>query len=110
VIRRLFWVGVGVVVTVVIYRQGRKLVRRYVPASVAERAEQVVHDAAERTQDAVADFRETFTQARARRESELMAALLAEGQSPDESRAARFPRVEQARRPEDDEAEFGYSF
>ncbi|QAY71107.1 hypothetical protein [Xylanimonas protaetiae] len=119
--RRLFWVGVGVAATVVVYRKGRKVVRQYLPSSVAERAEKAAHDAGERATGFLAEFRETFGEARARREAELTAALLAEGQQdPATTRAAR---ATGARRPspaggpaadvdpfDGDEAELGYSF
>ncbi|ACZ30711.1 hypothetical protein Xcel_1688 [Xylanimonas cellulosilytica DSM 15894] len=125
--RRLFWVGVGVAVTVVVYRRGRKVVQQYLPASVAERAGQAAQDAGERASGFVADFRETFGEARARREAELTAALLAEGQPDPETtraqRAAGGHRATGARRAfpaggpaagvddiDDDEAELGYSF
>lgn len=119
--RRLFWIGVGVTATVVVYRKGRKVVQQYLPASVAARAEQAAHDAGERASGFVAAFRETFGEARARREAELTAALLAEGQQdPATTRAARATgarRGTPAGGPavdvdpvDSDEAELGYSF
>ena len=88
--RRLFWVGVGVTVTVVAYRKGRQVVRQYLPATLAERAETAARDASERATAAAGDFRQVFAEARARREAELTAALLAEGQpDPAATRAAR---------------------
>lgn len=120
--RRLFWIGVGVTVTVVVYRKGRKVVQHYLPASVAERAQHAAHEAGERASGFVAEFRETFGEARARREAELTAALLAEGQpDPETTRAARatgarrgFPVGGPAgvvdHEVDDDEAELGYSF
>jgi hypothetical protein len=122
VTRRLFWIAVGVVVTVVAYQQGRKLYRRYVPASVADKAEQVVQDAAKRTHSAVAEFRAEFADARERREKELMAALLADGQDSAVQHGSETAGVRPgfARRSErgytdfadddTDEAELGYSF
>ncbi len=118
--RRLFWIGVGVAVTVVVYRKGRAVVQQYMPASLAERAQSAAHDAGERASGFVAEFRETFGEARARREAELTAALLAEGQPDPEATRAR--RATGARRGlpaggpagavdiDDDEAELGYSF
>ncbi|MCL1870742.1 MAG: hypothetical protein FWF90_10060 [Promicromonosporaceae bacterium] len=119
--RRLFWIGVGVTVTVVVYRQGRKVVRKYLPASIAERAEQTARDVGERAGTTAQEFRAIFTEARARREAELTAALLAEGQQdPETTRAARatgarreFPAGGPAAAVDDiddDEAELGYSF
>jgi hypothetical protein len=129
--RRLVWVGVGVAVTIVVYRKGRKVVQRYLPSSVAERAEQAARDAGERASGWLADFRETFGEARARREIELTDALLARGQQhPDVTRAQRAAetRATQARATgarrgtpaggptgvvddvDPDESELGYSF
>lgn len=125
-IRRLFWVGVGVTVTVVVIRQGRKVVARYAPEAVVDRAEKAAQDAGRRAETFVATFRREFTQARSAREAELTAALLAEGQpDPDDVRASGL-RAADLRRggaaqprhaapdPEAeiaaDEAELGYSF
>ncbi len=88
--RRLFWVGVGVTATVVAYRKGRQVVQQYMPATIAERAETAARGASERATAAAGDFRTIFGEARARREAELTAALLAEGQpDPEVTRAAR---------------------
>ena len=114
--RRLFWVGVGVAVTVVVYRQGRKIVRQYLPATIAERAGKAAQEAGERAGTAAQEFRAIFSEARARREAELMAALLAEGQpDPEATRAARARGARGAFAAggpdvDDDEAELGYSF
>lgn len=112
--RRLFWVGVGVVVTVVVYRQGRRLIARYTPASVSERAAAAVDDAGARLARAAHEFREEFVVARAQREKELMASLLADGQpDPETTRARRAAMRDGDQRQADlpdDEAELGYSF
>ncbi|GAB2470316.1 hypothetical protein [Xylanimonas ulmi] len=116
--RRLFWVGVGVAVTVVVYRKGRQVVRQYLPSSIAERAERAAHDVGERAGSVAQEFRATFAEARARREAELAAALLAEGQAdPSVTRAARatgargaWAAGDPAADIDDDEAELGYSF
>ncbi|QAY62724.1 hypothetical protein ET495_05020 [Xylanimonas allomyrinae] len=114
--RRLFWIGVGVAVTVVVYRRGRTIVRQYLPATIAERAEKAAHEAGERAGSAAHEFRATFAEARERREAELTAALLAEGQAdPAATRAARASGARgsfAAGGPDvdDDEAELGYSF
>ncbi|GAB3083035.1 hypothetical protein [Isoptericola nanjingensis] len=87
--RRLFWVGVGVVVTVVVVQRGRKIVAQYAPEAVVDRAERAAQDAGRRAETFVATFRREFTQARSAREAELTAALLAEGQpDPDDVRAS----------------------
>jgi hypothetical protein len=113
--RRLFWIGVGVTVTVVVYRRGRRLVRQYVPASIAERAEHAATEAGRRAGDVAQEFRARFTEARAAREAELLAALLAEGQAdPAETRARRATGARGAAAggpvPDDDEDALGYSF
>jgi hypothetical protein len=129
VIRRLFWVGVGVTITVVVVRRGKKLVAQYAPEAVVERAGRTAQDVGQRAETFVDAFRSEFTTARARREAELTAALLAEGQpGPDDVRASGLSAstVRSARRaavgrhasvPRDveaeiaaDEADLGYSF
>ncbi len=127
--RRLFWVGVGVVVTVVVVQRGRKIVAQYAPEAVVDRAERAAQDAGRRAETFVATFRREFSQARSAREAELTAALLAEGQpDPDDVRAsglrpgdlrggpgrARHAAPERHPDPEAeiaaDEADLGYSF
>ncbi|SKC71417.1 hypothetical protein [Krasilnikoviella flava] len=126
--RRLFWVGVGVAVTVVVIQRGRKIVAQYAPEAVVDRAGRAAQDAGRRAETYVATFRREFTQARSAREAELTAALLAEGQpDPDDVRASglrpadlRHGRPGHARHaapapdPEAeiaaDEADLGYSF
>ncbi|MFC7877161.1 hypothetical protein [Isoptericola sp. NPDC057391] len=129
--RRLFWVGVGVVVTVVVVQRGRRIVAQYAPEAVVDRAERAAQDAGRRAETFVATFRREFSQARSAREAELTAALLAEGQpDPDDVRAsglrpadlrggpgrARHAASAPERRPDPeaeiaaDEADLGYSF
>lgn len=115
-IRRLFWVGVGVTITVVVIRRGRKIVAQYAPQSVVDRAERLAHDAGQRAETFVGTFRSEFATARAQREAELTAALLAEGQPhPDDVRERR-AQAHAGRHAADapdvdaDEAELGYSF
>lgn len=101
--RRVFWIGVGVGLTVVVVTQGRKMVARYAPSSVVDRSMGAVDDAGARTLAFVRAFREEFPDARARREAELTGSLLAEGQQAPEHARARHRR-------DDDEDELGYSF
>ncbi|CAM3706028.1 hypothetical protein [Isoptericola cucumis] len=129
--RRLFWVGVGVAVTVVVVRKGRQVAARYAPEAVVERAEKAAQDAGRRAETFVGAFRDEFARARERRESELTAALLADGQPdpadvrasglrPGDLRGDRGARARHAARPDDavdptaqieaDEADLGYSF
>ena len=77
-IRRLFWVGVGVAVTVVVIRKGRQVVARYTPEAVSERAAAAVDDAGTRLNQMARTFRSEFSMARAEREAELMASLRGE--------------------------------
>ncbi|WP_418276779.1 hypothetical protein ACNHYB_02415 [Isoptericola jiangsuensis] len=119
-IRRLFWVGVGVTITVVVVTKGRRVVARYTPEAVAGRAEELGRDLSRRSGSFVTTFRREFAAARDAREAELVAALLAEGQPhPDDVRAQRAARPrhaagQEAPDPEAqtraDEAELGYSF
>jgi len=126
--RRLFWVGVGVAVTVVVDQRGRKVVARYAPEAVVDRAERAAQDAGRRAETFVATFRREFSQDREAREAELTAALLAEGQpDPDDVRRSglrpgdvrggapsRARHAAPAPDPEAeiaaDEADLGYSF
>jgi hypothetical protein len=83
-IRRLFWVGVGVAATVIVIRKGRQVVARYTPEAVSERAAAAVDDAGARLNTMARTFRSEFTTARAEREAELMASL--RGELPDRHR------------------------
>lgn len=78
--RRVLWVGVGVAITVVVVTRGRRILARYAPASLVDRATERVDDLGARTLHLAQELRAEFTTARDARERELMAALLAEGQ------------------------------
>jgi hypothetical protein len=69
--RRLFWVGVGVALTVVVVRQGRRLVETYAPAGSAEAV-----DGALRVTRALRAARDDFRAGVAEREAELLDALV----------------------------------
>jgi DNA-binding protein len=69
--KRLFWVGVGVGLTVVVVRYGRKLVAQYVPAD----ARRALDTAAKVTRTA-RGLRAEFAAGVAEREAELRHALL----------------------------------
>jgi hypothetical protein len=89
-VRRLVWVGVGAVVTVVVIRQGRKALRRYGPAAAVDDVTARANDLGGRITNLVRDFGGEFRAARDAREAELGASLLAEGQpDPDVVRAER---------------------
>ncbi|GMA25894.1 hypothetical protein GCM10025864_36530 [Luteimicrobium album] len=119
--RRLFWIGVGVAVTVVVVRQGRKVVARYAPASLVDQATDRANAVGGRAVTFVRTFGEEFRTARDAREAELEAALLAEGQSaPGDVRRARAEgrRLGDARPAEpggavprdEDDPDVGYAF
>ena len=110
--RRVFWVGVGVAVTVVVVVKGRQVVARYAPASLVNQATDQVNTLGEKATSFARTFREEFRTARDAREAELLASLLAEGQpDPQDVRAARAARRERAGgRGSDDEDLLGYSF
>jgi hypothetical protein len=89
-VKRLVWVGVGVAVTVVVLRQGRKVVRRYGPAAAVDDMTARANDIGGRLTRVARDFGGEFRTARAAREAELRASLLADGQAdPDVVRAER---------------------
>ena len=79
--RRTFWLTVGAAGTVVAYQQGRKLVEKFLPEKVAERAQESAISFGDRLKAAADEFTSTFTEARKSREAELTGALLAGGQS-----------------------------
>ena len=70
--RRLFWVGVGAVGAVVAVDRLRKAARRYTPAGVSDRAE----DVGRRTTSALRGAVEEFRTAKGQRERDLVATLL----------------------------------
>ena len=66
--RRLTWLVIGVVLTVVVVRKGRSVVDAYLPAGTTDAI-----DGAQRVSRAVASFRSDFLAAMAEREQELRA-------------------------------------
>lgn len=80
---RIFWIGVGVVITVVVVRRGQRLAERYTPANIAAAAGAKAVDAADagavRLARGARGFAGDFRVARAARERELMASLLSDG-------------------------------
>jgi len=112
--RRLFWIGVGATVAVVVVVKGRQLVHRFTPEGVTEEIEGQVKGYFARAQEAVA----TFAAASQEREKALTEALLGE-RDPDEARRVRTERKarkawdfddDAAPGAEDDEDSLGYSF
>ncbi|WP_029069736.1 hypothetical protein [Jonesia quinghaiensis] len=114
--KKIFWIGTGVALTVLVYTKGRKVVRRYAPEAVAERVGHQAADFAERADAAAHGFIHDFTTAFHSRQDELMAALLADTQpSVDELRARHAarkasPRAEDFPDVDPIEEELGYSF
>ncbi|MCB7137588.1 hypothetical protein [Cellulosimicrobium marinum] len=108
--RRVFWVGVGVAITVVVVARGRRVLARYAPASLVDQATAQVNGLGDRVVHLARDFRTEFAEARDARERELMAALLAEGQEdPAQVRERRSGR-HAADDTDDVEDLLGYSF
>lgn len=88
--KRLFWVGTGVALTVFVMVKGRKMVLQYTPEAVAERATAQATEFSHRAGSAAGGFVSDFKAAFAEREQDLRASLLAETQgSLDELRAKR---------------------
>ena len=81
--KRLFWIGVGVGLSVVVVRYGRRLVAQYVPADAAA----ALGTASRLTQTAKGVLDE-FSAGVAEREQELRAALLGDDADLDEIRAS----------------------
>jgi hypothetical protein len=97
--RRLFWVGVGVAVTIVVIRKGRALAQEYLPAGTTE-----VVDGATRLTRAWNTARAEFTAGISERTDELMQGLVGDADV-DELRAQRPQHVDDLRRrfrPEDE--------
>ncbi|HEY0118347.1 MAG TPA: hypothetical protein VGC04_06185 [Cellulomonas sp.] len=80
--RRLLWIGVGVGLTVVVVRYGRRLVAQYVPDDAA-RAFGTAAKVGRTARGVFADF----TAGLAERETELRTALLGEDADPDAIKA-----------------------
>ena len=78
--RRLFWVGVGVTITVIVVIRGRRLVARYAPAALVDAAGEQARALSGRLNAIVTDFKSDFHEARAQREHDLLDSLLAESQ------------------------------
>ncbi len=69
--KRLFWVGVGVAVTVAVVRNGRRVVETYAPAGTVDAVE-----GATRVSRALHAARDDFRAGVAAREAELLEALV----------------------------------
>jgi len=90
--RRLFWVGVGVAVTVVVIRKGRQLAEEYLPAGTTE-----VVDGATRLTRGWNTARAEFHAGMSEREQQLMHDLVGDADV-DDLRAHRGQHVDDLRR------------
>lgn len=117
---RLFWLGTGVALTVVVVVKGRQVARRYAPAALVDQASATAQATGVALSEAASRFLDDFRAARDERAEQLSDSLLARGQgSLDDLRARREaagsstgPRGPGRHRdPVDlDEDELGYSF
>lgn len=80
--RRLFWIGIGVGLTVVVVRYGRKLVAQYVPADAA-----AAFDTAAKVSRTARGVLGEFAAGLHEREAELRTALLGDDADLDEIKA-----------------------
>lgn len=91
--RRLFWIGVGVTVTIVAVRKYRELKAHYSPPAVVERAAQGLGEKADdlrtRIGAGVHGFGGDLRAGMERREAQLREAILSEGQTRPEATRAR---------------------
>ncbi|SDC22007.1 hypothetical protein SAMN05216410_1412 [Sanguibacter gelidistatuariae] len=86
---RLFWVGTGVALTVVVVIKGRQIIHRYAPAAVVDRATATAAATGSALSDAATHFLSDFRAARDERARELADALLAPTQGSVEDLQAR---------------------
>ena len=111
--RRLFWIGVGATVAVVVVVKGRQVLHRFTPEGVVEEVEGQVAGLFERAGEALT----TFRSASAERERELTDSLLGDADVEEARRIRRERKARQvwdfedeAAEDEDDESSLGYSF
>ena len=86
---RLFWVGTGVVLTVVVVVKGRQVIRQYAPAAVVDRASATAAATGSALSEAASHLLADFRAARDERAAELAEALLAQTQGSVEDLRAR---------------------
>lgn len=89
--RRLFWVGVGVALTIVVVRNGRRIAEAYLPQSATD-----VVDGATRLTRAVGTARSQFAAGFAEREAQLTHDLVGDADV-DQLRALRSQHVGELR-------------
>jgi len=90
--RRLTWIAVGVVVTVIVIRKGRTIVETYLPAGTTDAVE-----GAQRVSHALVTLKSEFLAAMAEREQQLRHDLVGDADV-EALRAERPERVENLRR------------
>lgn len=122
--KRLFWVSIGVGITVYVMSKGRKVVKQYAPEAVIDRASEQASAFTAAASSAAGGFLHDFKAAFAERESELTDALLADTQgSVHDLKARRAEAVRNKNRPQytdakasdfpdvdPEEQDLGYSF
>lgn len=86
---RLFWVGTGVALTVVVVVKGRQVIRQYAPAAVVDRASATAAATGSALSEAAGHFLADFRAARDERAAQLEEALLAPTQGSVEDLRAR---------------------
>lgn len=69
--RRLIWIGVGVGITIIVIRRGRRTAEKLLPANVIDQGQQLVGRAVSEVQSFAADARAAMSQ----REAEIRDAL-----------------------------------
>lgn len=117
--KKLFWIGTGVALTVFVMAKGKKFISQYTPTALTERVGEQAADLGARAGDAAGGFLADFRAAAQSREQELRDSLLAETQGSLEdleSRRTAYRQGPQAARAQDfldddsEDEELGYSF
>lgn len=78
--RRIFWIGTGVALTVFVMVKGRQVISRYTPTALTERVGEQAADFGSRAGEAATGFLADFRAAVGERETELRDSLLADSQ------------------------------
>ena len=78
--RRIFWIGTGVALTMFVMVKGRQVISRYTPTALTERVGEQAADLSHRAGDVATGFLADFRSAAGERENELRDSLLADSQ------------------------------
>lgn len=78
--RRIFWIGTGVALTVFVMVKGRQVISRYTPSALTERVGEQASEFGDRAGEAATGFLADFRAAATERETELRDSLLADSQ------------------------------